>query len=205
MAEFNKEKIKKLKRGELCGTLFTYLCGAALVYFMTLIIISLAKGNVVLQTLAFATGIPLMIIGIAVAAFCNLKYGRALDREIKQYVVDVFVENAAAMHPEKRSLSFFVESGDTSVAITVNGFKDKIVFDFSVFGKLSATRKLTMLTIIDQTLCSTFCRLYERGIEFTSVDYRETGGKRRQSGRVVPIIVNGVPETKIYKTYLKTK
>lgn len=205
MAEFNNEKIKKLQRGELLGTLFTYLCGAVLVYSFTLIIISLAKDNVLLQTLALATGIPLMAICIAVAAFCNLKYGRALDREIKQYVVDVFVENAAAMHPEKRSLSFFVESDETSVAITVNGYKDRIIFDFSVFGKLRATRKLTVLTIIDQTLCSTFCRLYERGIEFTSVDYREKSGTRRNSGKTVPVIVDGVPDKKIYKNYLKTK
>lgn len=205
MAELDRQKIKKLKRGELVGTIATVFCGLVLAYFTVLFSISIAQSDQPLQTLVWATAPALMIVGIAVSAFCNLKYGVAIDREIDRYVMQVFVDNAAAMHPERTSLSFFIALNGNAVELTVNGYKEKIVFDFSAFGKLSLARKATVLNVISGRLNSTFCRLYERGVHFTSVDYREKSGTRRKSGRTVPVIVDGVPDKTAMKLYRKNR
>lgn len=205
MAVLDAKTIKKLKTGELIGNIATALCGVTLIYFAVCFALSWTRGDTLWQTVTWATAAPLMLIFVAVAAFCNLKYGGEIDRTIKKYVQDVCVENAALMHPEKNSLSFYVNMEQTNVELTVNGYKEKIVFDFSAFGRLGSGRKLTVLSAIDARICTTFCKLYERGADYKNVDYREKDGLRRKSGKVVPIIKDGVPDERAMKFYLKNK
>lgn len=205
MAQLNAEKINKLKRGELVGILATAFCGAVLIYFAACFSMAYYNNNQTLFTIVWATAPALMVLGVAIAAFCNLKYGRAIENIIKQYVTAVFVENAAAMHPERNSLSFFIGLENNSIVITVNGYKDRIIFDFTAFGKLSASRKAGILKIITEKLSSTFCKLYERGGNYSSVDYREKDGTRRKSGKTVPVITAGVPDKRAMKNYLKNR
>ena len=204
MAEFNRDQISKLKKGERIGTVATCFCGAVLIYFIVCFPIAYFKEIALLETIVWATAAPLMAVGIAISAFCNLKFGRDIDKAIKKYVVEVFVENAAAMHPERDSLSFFLAINGNCVEVTVNGYKEKIVFDFSVFGRFSAARKIAALNAITERLCATFCRLYERGSDFKSVNYLEKSN-RRKAGKTVPIIADGKPDVRAMKTYLKSK
>ena len=204
MANLNGD-IKKWKRGELCGTIATIFCGIVLIYFAICFPLASVKELEGLQLVTEITAPILIAAGAGIAAFCNLKYGKLLERAIRQYVLDVFVENAAAMHPERNSLSFYISVQDSDIELTVNGYKEKIVFDFSAFGKLSLTRKAAVLTEIENRLCITFCRLYERGSDYSEVSYSEREGTRRKSGKPVNIILNGVPDKKAFKNYLKNK
>ena len=205
MAQFDSEKIKKYKKGELWGNIALIFCAAVLVYFIVVFTLSWVQNNAVLQTVVWVTAAPLMVIGVSVAAYCNLKFGNGITEMIKKYVTEVFIENASAMHPDKSSLSFFIEISDTCVIISVNGFKEKIIFDFSVFGRFTLARKSAAVTIISDKLTATFCKLYERGTTYKSVDYREKAGTSRKSGKTVPIIVNGVPDKRAMKSYIKNR
>ena len=205
MAQLDAEKIKKLKKGEAVGTAALVFCGAVLIYFIALFSTAAVRGDALLQTIVWSTAPALMVLGIAVSAYCNIRYSNEIEKLIKSYVVSVFVENAEAMHPERKSLSFFITIEGTSAVITVNGYNEKIICDFSAFKKLSISRKATVLNIIADTLSDTFCRLYERGATYTSVDYREKDGLRRKSGKTVPVIMNGVPERRAANHYLKSK
>lgn len=200
MAQLDSQKIKKLERGEIIGTVATYFCGAVFIYFLVLFILSWANGDELLSTVLWATAPALMAIGIGVSAFCNLKYGKEIERLINKYVVQVFVENAALMHPEKDSLTFYFNITGKSIEITVNSYKEKIVFDFSSFKRFSALRKMTALKIVADRLAATFCRLYERGATYKSVEYRQTS-----KGKTVKIIIDGVPDKKIMKNYVKNR
>lgn len=203
MAQLDNQKLKKLLRGEIVGALATYFCGVIFIYFVVLFALSWARGDKQLEILMWATAPALMAIGLAVAAFCNVRYGRAIERLINKYVVQVFVENAALMHPEKDSLTFYLSLSGKTVEVTVNGYKEKIIFDFSVFKRLSAMRKLTVLKIVADRLAATFCRLYERGGTYKWVEYRRVD--KNNSGKTVKIIANGVPDKRIMKNYLKNR
>lgn len=205
MAILNAEKIKTLRKGELVGTVATVFCAVVVVYFAVGFSLSVAKELDTLQTVVLITAPLLLISGAAVAAFCNLKYGKQIEKLIDKYVTEIFIENAALMHPEKQSLSFLVSAAENRVEVTVNGYKDKIVFDFSVFGKLRAMRRLSCLNIVESRLSFTFCRLYERGANYTAVEYREKDISRNKTGKAIPVIVNGVPEVRAMKNYLKNK
>lgn len=200
MAQLDSQKIKKLERGEIIGTVASCFCGAVFIYFCVLFALSWARGDEFLSTLMWATAPALMVIGIVVAAFCNLKYTKDIERLTNKYVVQVFVENAALMHPEKDSLTFYLNTSDKSIEITVNAYKEKIVFDFSAFKKFSAMRKMTALKIVADRLAATFCRMYERGATYKSVEYRNTG-----KGKTVKIISDGMPDKNIMKNYLKNR
>lgn len=200
MAQLNSQKIKKLERGEIIGTVATYFCGIVFIYFLVLFALSWARGDELLSTVLWATAPALMAIGIAVAAFCNLKYGKGIERLINKYVVQVFVENAALMHPEKDSLTFYLNPTGKLIEITVNAYKEKIVFDFSAFKRFSALRKMTALKIVADRLEATFCRLYERGATYKSVEYRQ-----KSNGKTVKIITDGLPDKKIMKNYIKNR
>lgn len=202
MAKLNGD-IKKLKRGELVGIAATVFCAAVFVCFAVCFSVAKATGNETLSLASLIAAPVLIAAGIAVAAYCNLKFGGALDKEIKKYIVEVFVENAALMHPEKKSLSFVVGFADCNAEIQVNGYKDKIVFDFSEMGKPSFAKKIRILTKIENRLIKTFCRLYEQGAEYTEVSFCERAGTRKKSGSAVFIIKNGEPDKKAFKTYLK--
>lgn len=206
MAELNAEKIKKYRLGEAIGTAALIFCAAVLVYFVAMFAVSRAQDDALLQIVTWATSAPLMVIGVAIAAYCNLKYTNGVNRIIKKYATEVFIENVAAMHPERNSLSYFIDVVDNSVVITVNDYKEKIVFDFSAFGKFTLSRKADTLAIITDKLTSTFCLMYERGANhFKSVNYRIKDGTGRNSGKTIPVIVNGAPDKHAMKIFLRSK
>lgn len=200
-----KGNIKKWEKGELCGTASTAFCVVVVLYFAAAFISASVLNLEKLKLVTLIISPLLLVAGVALSAFCNIKFGGAIERAIKQYILDVCVENAAAMHPERKSLSFYVALEERAVVITVNDFKDKIVFDFSEFNKLSFMRKAFILGEIETRLTVTFCRLYERGASYTDVGFAEREGTRRKSGKKVYIIQNGVPDKKAFKTYLKNK
>lgn len=204
MANLNGE-IKKWKTGELCGTVAAALCGVVLVFFAAAFTAASVLGLETLRLVTLISSPVLLVAGIAVSAFCNIKYGGANERAIRRYIVEEFVENAPSMHPERKSLSFYISADGCTITVTVNGYKEKIEFDFSVFKKLSFSRKAFILGEIETRLTVTFCRLYERGGDYTDVAFAERDGTRRKSGRTVYIIKDGVPDKKAFKQYLKNK
>lgn len=200
-----KGNIKKWKAGELLGLIATAFCGIVLVYFAVGFALSRVLEIKALELCVFISAPILLAIGVAASAFCNLKFGGALDKAVKNYVLDVCVENAASFHPERKSLSFYVAMQDNVFDIQVNGYNEKIVFDFTELGRLSVMRKVNILTEIENRLCVTFCRLYDRGADYTDVGYAERAGTRKKSGKTVFIIKDGKPDVKAYKQYLKNK
>lgn len=204
MAQLDAARIKKLKTGELTGFIATGFCAAVLVYAIVMFSLFMT-GREELGVVLWSTAPALMALGLSIAAFCNIKFGGEIEKLIKSYILDVCVENAALMHPERNSLTFFIELGDSDVRLTVNGYKEAIVFDFSAFGKLSLTRKMAVMRILTERLCVTFCRLYERGAKYKSVEYIEKSSSLKKSGKVIHIISDGVPDKKSYKIYLKNR
>lgn len=205
MARLDEERIKKLKTGEKIALAATLFCGAMLAAFIALFVCGEVLKKDALIIAALAGCIPLIVVGAAAGAFFNVKFGGAMDKLIKDYVRDVFIENAALMHPERNSLTFYVFLEGSSLGITVNGYKERILFDLSPFGKLSMGRKLSVLNAIESRLCVTFCRLYDNGANYAEVSYTEREGTRRRTKKPVPIIVNGQPDRKSYKIYLKNR
>jgi len=203
MPNLNTEEIKKLKTGELLGLIALIGCGVALIAFIVMFTVATVRADEGLRLAALISFPCAMAAFSLVAAICNLKYGRAIDRIIKNYVRDVFIENAALMHPERDSLTYYVSFEGCEFYVKANNFKERIVFDFSAFKKLSAVRRAGIFTAIVERLGATFCRLFERGGKFKSVSYCVfKGGKQ---GKSVNIIENGAPDKKAYKNYLKTK
>lgn len=204
MAEINTQEIKKLKTGELVGSVATAFCGVALIYFIIAFSVGTALDISALRLSALIASPVLIAAGAGAAAFCNIKYGGALDKLMKNYVRDVFIENAALMHPERDSLTFFILAEKDKAEIKVNSYKEKIVFDFTPFGKLSALRRSFAVSAIADKLSQTFCKLaVERGVNFKSVCYTADNGKKQS--KQVKIIENGEPEKRALKNYLKNK
>ena len=201
MANLNGD-IKKYKRGELIGTIATGFCGVVLIYFIICFTVARVMELETLQLVTLITSPILMVAGIAVAAYCNLKFGKALDKAIGDYVLETCVENAASFHPERNSLTFYLAFDESKVNLQVNGYKEKVEFDFSALGKLNMARKLSVVSAIENRLTITFCRLYERGATYTDVGYLEPNRKKEKT---VYIIQNGAPEKHAYKFYLKNK
>lgn len=203
MEELNAEKIKKLKRGESVGTAAIIVCGVITAAFIVCFTIAEVK-NISLLLIISETLLPaLLVAAVVVAAYCNLRFGRALERVVKNHVKNVLVENAALMHPERNVLSFGVSVNQTFAEIKVNNYKETIKFDFSAFGKLSATKKSAVAEAIAERLNITFCRLYERGVGYNSVSYFLANENKNKS-KVSYIIENGQPDKRAYKTYLKS-
>lgn len=202
MADVNTEEIKKLRKGELLGLIATIAAGITLIALGVLLIIAAVREDSVLRLCALLLCLPVGIFSL-IAAVCNLKYGRALDRTVKNYVQDGFIENAALMHPERDSLTYYVSGDGLKFYVKTNNFKEQIIFDFSAFGKLSAVRRASVFTAIVERLSATYCRLYERGGKYKSVSYAVI--KKGKQGKTVFIIENGEPEKKTYKHYVKQK
>lgn len=193
--------MKKCLRGERLGDVALIFCGAILVGFIVCFSVAQAMDLASLRLAALIAAPVGLIIAVCFAAYFNLRYGGAIDRAVGEYVRDVFVENAALMHPDRDSLTFYLSLDGTQVNVKVNNFKEVIVFDFSVFGKLSAMRKLTVCSAIENRLNDTFCRLVlERGAKYSSVSYTEQSGKKH---REIPIISGGQPDKKAAKAYYK--
>lgn len=202
MEELNAEKIKKLKHGETAGAVATVVCGVITAAFAVCFIIAQVKNISTLKTVSTIVFPILIAAAIGIAAYCNLKYGVKLNKVIKSRVKDALIENAALMHPDRSELTFGVSVNDTFAEIKVNNFKETIKIDFSVFGKLSSIKKAAVTEAIAERLNITFCRLYERGVNYSTVSYFYANpGKKK---KVVFIIEGGQPDKRAYKTYLKT-
>ena len=105
MPNLNMEEIKKLKQGELIGLIALIGCAVVCVAFVCTFTVASVKGLAELK-LAFLIWSPIAVAILAgVAAFFNLKYGKALDRLTKDYIQSVFVEDAELMRPERDSLT----------------------------------------------------------------------------------------------------
>ena len=204
MAQFDLEKLKKYQRGERVGTVALFFCAAVFFAFAALLIVARARESAVLNVVAWAAAPPLLVAGAAVAAYCNLKFGCGITAMIKKYVTETLIENAHALRPEKTSLSFEIGADETSVQISVNGGKERIVFDFSPFGKFTLSRRAAAMSAVADKLNSTFIKLYERGSAYSSVEYRIINGKKK-AGKPVPVIVDGKPDLRAFKACLKSK
>ena len=200
MPNLNTEEIKKLKKGELWGLIALSFAGISCVAAIVFFVFAIARPDDGFRIYGSILCAPLSIFA-AVAAVCNLKYGRAIDKIIKNYVRDVFIENAALMHPERDSLTYYISNDGWEFSIKANNFKERIIFDFSAFGKLSAIRKSSVTTTIIERLEWSYCRLYERGGTYKTVSYAVI--KSGKQGKTFNIIENGTPDKKAYKDYKK--
>ena len=200
MAKLNTEEIKKLKKGELWGLIATGAAGIVLTAIGVLCIVAVVREDSTLRLCASILCLPTGIFSL-IAAICNLKYGKALDRIIKNYVQEVFIENAELMHPERDNITYYISNEGNGFFVKTNNFKEVITFDFSAFGKLSLTRKAAISTAIIDRLGATFCRLVERGNKYKTVSYCAV--KDGNQGKTINIIEDGTPDKKIYKNYLK--
>ena len=134
----------------------------------------------------------------------NIAIGACAILLIYFAVRDIFIENAKLMHPEKDSLTFYCRLYDDSAEISVNNYKEKILFDFSAFKKLSPLRKSTVAAAITTRLCVTFLKLnLQRGAKYSSVCYTARAEKR--GGKRAFIINGGKPDKKALKIYYKNK
>lgn len=202
MEELNAEKIRKLKRGEAVGTAATIVCGVISAAFVVCFTIAQVKDIYLLRMISVILLPILLVAAIGVAAYCNLTFGRQLGAIIKNHVKNVLIENAALMHPDRNVLSFGISMEGSVAEIKVNNFKETITFDFSAFGKLSASRKSAVTEAIAERLNVTFCRLYDREVHYNSVSYFRVNGNKK-SGKLIYIIKDGQPDKRAYKTYLK--
>ncbi len=201
MANLNTEEIKRLKKGEFCGLLATVGSGIACIELIVFLSVAIALSRIDFRIYALGVCIPLMGVFALLAAIFNYKYGKPLDRIIKNYVQEVFIENAALMHPERDNVTYYISNDGNSFFVKTNNFKELIAFDFSAFGKLSLSRKATITTAIIDRLGATFCRLMERGGKYKTVSYCAV--KDGKQSKTINIIENGTPDKKIYKNYLK--
>ena len=203
MANLNTEEIKKLKAREKIGVIALVGCAVVCACFIAVYIFASDKDLSDLK-LAYLIWSPIALAILAsCAAICNLKYGRALDRIIKNYVQEIFIENASLMHPERDSLTYYISNDGAEFYVKANNFKEQIIFDFSAFGKLSLSRKATIISAIVERLGTTYCKLFERGGKYKNVSYCAV--KDGKQGKFINIIENGTPDKKIYKNYLKQK
>lgn len=203
MASLNTDNIKKLKRGEYAGYAAAAACGAVLVYFIIAFTLAQVYDVYALRLATLIISPVLMLAGIAVSAYCNLRYGALMEKVISRYVQAVMLENAKLMHPERDKLTFYISNEASEFSIKVSGYKEKIVFNFSSFGKLGVVRRSQINSAIIGRLSETFFRLYERGAEYKLVNYSVNA--QNGSGKLITIIENGEPESKSYKAYLKSK
>ena len=196
---------ENLRKGETAGNIALVVCALTVVYFIVCFTVSRVKDIHALELATLISAPIILALSAGIAAYCNLKFGGEIDKLIKAYIKEVFVENAAYLHPDRKSLSFYLSIDGNSVLVRVNSFKEVISFDFSPLKKLSGMRKLSILTEIENMLLVSFLRLYERGSAFTDISWTESEGTRRRSKRRTYIINEGVPDKKSYRQYLKIK
>ena len=203
MVTLDEKKIADIKRGELLGFICLAVAVAGLIFFAVCYTVARVEDLSALLLLSYILSPILIALGASGAALCNIKYGNAADRLIRQYIIDICVENPKAMHPERDSLTFYIELEGCVFNMHANGYKESLVFDFSPFKKLYPMRRAAISTEICNRLTVSFCRLYERGAKYDEVNYTMKSGRKKN--KVVPIIANGVPDKKSYKVYLKNK
>ncbi len=203
MAVLNAEEIKILKKREAVGYVSAGISAAAFIYFAVCFAVAQIMDLPALRLSTLICAPVIAAVAAAVSAYCNLKFGGKTEKLVAEYVRGVFVENAPLMHPEKEILDFGFCFQGSKVILKVNKFKEEIIFDFSAFGKLSAVRRSSVSAAISNRLSHTFCLLAERGAKYKAVSYTACAGEKQ--GKPVYIILNGVPDKKAYRAYLKTK
>lgn len=203
MVVLDEDKVKKVKLGDLIGYICLAVAAAGAIFFAVCYPIARVQNLNSLLNVTYIFAPVLIIIGATGAAICNIKFGGENDRLIHKYVLDVCLENPEVMHPERDSLTFFIELEDCKFVMRTNGYNEGLTFDFSAFKRLGPMRKSEIATEICNRLIISFCRLYKHGSQYREVNYvLKTSGKE---GKNVPIIVDGKPDPKAYKIYLKTK
>ena len=202
MAILDEKKIKKIKLGELMGSLCLAVAAAGVILFAALYSVARVKDLSTLLIISYIIPPVLIALGAAGAAFCNIKYGGDADKLISRYILDICLENPQILHPERDSLTFYISVEDCTFSMHANGYKESLVFYFSAFKKLSLSRRAAIAAEIGNRLTVSFCRLYERGAKYREVNFTVEGSKKN---RVVPIITGGVPDKKSFKIYLKNK
>ena len=203
MTNLDGKKIADIKRGELIGLLCLSVAAAGVVFFAVCYPIARVKDLSGLLLLSYILAPVLIAAGAAGAAYCNVKFGGDADRLIRQYIIDTCLENPQAMHPERDSLTFYIELDGCVFSMHANGYKESLEFDFSAFKKLTPMRRAAIATEICNRLTVSFCRLYERGAKYKDVNYTIKYGSKKS--KTVPVITNGVPDKKSFKVYLKNK
>ena len=203
MVTLDEKKISAIKRGELMGLVCIAVAVAAVIFFAVSYPVARVKDLHTLLLLSYILSPTLIALGAAGAAYCNIKFGGAGDKLIRQYIVDVCLEKPQSMHPERDSLTFYIALEGSKFSMHANGYNENIIFDFSAFKRLWPARRAAIATEICNRLVSTFCRLYERGAKYKDVNYTLQYGKKKS--KVVPIITDGLPDKKSFKIYLKSK
>ena len=202
MVTLDEKKIAKLKLAEIIGYICISVAVAGVILFAVGYPIARVKDLPTLLLLIYILAPALIALGSAGGAVCNIKYGGKGDELIRKYILDICLENPEAMHPERNSLTFFIEIDGCRFLMHANGYKENLVFDFSPFKRLLPMRRASIATEIGNRLTISFCRLYERGAKYKDVNYTVSGFKKN---KVVPIIKNGEPDKKSFKIYLKNK
>ena len=203
MVNLDEKKIADIERGGILNILCLSLAAVGLVFFAVCYPVARVNDLSALLLLSYILSPVLVGLGAAGGALCSFKYGGAADKLIRQYVLDICLENPKALHPERDSLTFCIELEDKVFSIRANGYNEKLKFDFSAFKRLSPMRKTDIFNEICNRLIVSFCRLYDRGAKYREVNYNVKYGRRKS--KVIPIITDGTPDKKSYKIYLKNK
>lgn len=203
MEALDEKKIADIKRGELYGLLCLCLAAGGLVFFAVCYPIARVNNSHTLLLLSYILSPLFLALGAGGAAVFNIKFGGAENRLIRQYIIDTCLENPQAMHPERDSLTFYIELEGCVFSMHANGYKEGLIFDFSPFKRLLPMRRADITNEICNRLIVTFCRLYERGAKYREVNYHLQYGRKKS--KIVPVIKDGTPDKKSYKIYLKNK
>ena len=203
MTNLDEKTASYIKRGELYGILCLAVAALGVIFFAVCYPIARVKDLQALRILSYTLSPITIALGAAGAALCNFRYGAYADKTIRQYILDILLENPQAMHPERDSLTFYISIDGNTFNMHANGYKESLVFDFSAFKKLSAVRKASITNEIGNRLTVSFCRLYERNARYKDVNYIVQNGSKKS--KLVPIITDGVPDKKSFKIYLKNK
>lgn len=203
MVTLDEKKIAKIKRSELIGHICLALALAGLIFFAVCYTVARVKDLSTLLLLSYILSPILIALGATGSAVCNIKYGGEADRLIKQYILDICLESPQALHPERDSLTFYIELEGCVFSVHANGYKEGLIFDFSAFKKLWSVRRAAIATEICNRLTVSFIRLRERGAKFKDVNYTVKYGRKKS--KTVPIIAQGIPDEKSYRVYYRHK
>lgn len=199
----NEEEIKKFRSlltGERAGIALNAFCCTVFVIAIILFSVGATAGNAQLKIIALSICPVIMAVAIGSSAYCYFKYGRAKDAFLKNKVRDIFVENAASLHPDRNSLTYYITIEKDKAYVKANDFKERVIFDFSPLGKHAVNRS-DIAGLLTHTLTVTFCRLYDRGAKYSDVSYRIY--LKEKTKNPVAIIADGKPDKAAYKYYLK--
>lgn len=197
MATLNSD-IRKFKKLEFISVLLYIFCAGVTLFFVIAYLCARRYDVKTLQLICLILCPVLCTIGTFASAILSYAVMSKFTKEIKRFVLEVFVENAHLMHPDKKSLSFDISFNDAIVEIGVNGYKEKIIFDLSPLKKLSFTQKRIILSEIQTMLIVAFCRLVDGGSTYADVDYAI-------NKRKVKIITGGLADKRAYRVYLKNR